>query len=362
MTGPVLLCFAHRGEAQVFLSSLSLKQQQDVFFNSYFSEEVHILITGEGPYGALPVLMAYLQKYGGHFKKIINFGIVAGIDASSKVGQGFWIQSAYLEQENLDFNYHSYPCEVPKDAQNVKKVLTVHRRVLSAEVAAELSPVAELVDREIWGLAMAAHFYKIPLMSYKVVSDQPKIEKEEFCHRIREKSLEFSQMFFDEYRKINSQEIEKTKEPSKESKFFPSDILSDPLFHFSMTQKYRFQNLFQKMQRREKFAFKAFVAEQKSALSILKMRPKDRARELLQNLENQLNPLWTQMKSELEMDLILLSNEEIDLHQDVTLESELCEVSFEFTTSENLDRKIEALKNFSKTDFWKKRQGQFRDL
>lgn len=366
MTAPILLCFAHRGEAQSFISRLKLSQVHDSFFTSFVSGNIHVLITGEGPYTTLPIMMAYLQKHDGRFSKIINFGIVAGIDKLTQVGQGYWIHSVYLEQEDLEFNYHSYPCEIPNsvDKTTTKKVMTVHRRVLSAEVASKLSPVAELVDREVWALGMATHFYKIPLMSFKVVSDQPKIEKEEFCHRIREKSLEFSEEFFQEYERcfqdFSAPAFE--LENKIENHFFPTEILNDPLFHFSVTQKHRYQNLFQKLQKKENFDFKKFVLEQKLMLSSLKVRPKDRSREFLQNLENQVNPLWTKMKEQISEDLSILNKVDIDLHQDLTLESDQCEISFEVDSAESLNLKIESLKDFSKTSFWKKRQGQFNDL
>ena len=79
-----LLIFAHRGEAQVFISEMNTVADES-FPDLYKSDNCYILICGEGIQNASIRTAAVISRYHESIDSVLNFGIAGALDKSLKL-------------------------------------------------------------------------------------------------------------------------------------------------------------------------------------------------------------------------------------------------------------------------------------
>jgi nucleoside phosphorylase len=202
---PNLIILAHFGEAQSFVQELSLVQAEG---SSHFfeSENVDLLISGEGSLKALIKTMKILGKRNYNF--VINAGVAGSLRPLHSKGHVVTVRTAYHSTDN-HLHFQSFPLlRVPGiDPQDN---LTVDRRLHFMDGHDPLRAYADIIDRELWGIAQACHEYQVPLLSIKTISDhvldssppkrmpdQGSVQKA--CENVRADAFVFSKKLFRVY-------------------------------------------------------------------------------------------------------------------------------------------------------------------
>lgn len=205
-----LLVFAHRGEAQTFLKELNvIFQEESLGFYQSKDRSIGILVCGEGAFEVMSKLPYIISKYG--VSSIINFGVAGALDSKLEIGGIYQVRTAYSYLETKpQFKSYTLQAEVSKAIDCISSI----ERVTDTNRAKTLSHFAGLVDREIWSIAAVASTLKVPLTSYKIVSDFADSSTD--CLSIKDKALEFSNALFDIYVELKPQTGEQENTPSLE--------------------------------------------------------------------------------------------------------------------------------------------------
>lgn len=153
-----LLTFAHYLEAQNIIHDLSFKEIAKDLFKS---EEMLLLITGEGPFEASTKTALTLGQY--PINEVINLGIAGSLDSNLQKEDVVEVRCFYLSHENKPF-FKSFPT-----GKSGFDCVTSFERILSPEKAVPLKGVARIVDREGWGIAMACKTKGVSLRAIKVI-------------------------------------------------------------------------------------------------------------------------------------------------------------------------------------------------
>jgi hypothetical protein len=62
-----------------------------------------------------------------------------------------------------------------------------------------------MVDRELWACGSVCGFFKLPLKSYKLISDRAGSDSS--IHKVKNRADEFSKHLFDFYKKLDLNQI-----------------------------------------------------------------------------------------------------------------------------------------------------------
>ena len=331
-----LITMAHLGEAQGVIEKFHLqKVRPDLFKN----EEIVLLLTGEGPIEAVTKTALTLPLY--PFQEVINLG-VAGSLKNHAIGEIHPVRSLYLVQD-LKPGFKSF--QVFTDGLDC---LTSFERILEFEKAEKLRGLGQLVDREAWGVAMAAKTAGVPFKAFKIISDLAGTI--DACEIIKENAYEFSEKLSDHlemYFASTNQKIQATK------KMLPG-------FHFTFSTEHLFKALLQKLsikeQRSEDEILESLPAE---TLREQKLTPKERSKRLLEEMENRVDPLKAKL---LQQKLTLqksFKRKGLTITTDPQWENPKAIISFEAGTDQELQEKIEALKSVSLASLAKIMNGDF---
>ena len=270
MTTKTLLLFAHRGEAQAFLAS-------DI-------PQTDIFITGEGLQETTETLCLHLAHNLDAYHQIINLGITGSLHEKANIGEAYSIRTVYAESQFKSFT--------SADAKASVDVVSSLKRIKTTEDKKKLSPIAHMVDRELWAVASVAHRFKLPFKSYKLVSD---MADENFaCQNIQELALDYSQKLLSFYLG-QGQAQTKTIQKEKSSELLNSD------FYLTFTQKERLKTILERLELTFKQPQASFLSP--DLLNSIKEKtklPKERTNILLEELQIKLNPLMNETKTKLE--------------------------------------------------------------
>lgn len=194
-----LLCFAHRGECISFLDRLALRPLALSFAEAWQGDGVFILLTGEGIEQASRRVASFSARYEDELTEVINLGIAGGLSSDVQIDTIYPVRTVYGQKTTDRIEYQSY--STPKWSEiagkhslhgyerNIGKETAVdcvsaRERVLSAEGGKFLAHFADLVDRELWGIAAAVSLFRgITLHAYKLVSETE--FEQEICQRAR---------------------------------------------------------------------------------------------------------------------------------------------------------------------------------
>lgn len=344
-----LLTFAHRGEAQAFLSAYAFKPV-DFFFDGLLkSDDYYLLITGEGPHAASEKTTTVLAKYSDEISHVYNMGVAGSLNPKLKIYALVWIRTSYAHHaEKCEFK--SYSTHNPKA---INDCITAYVRILDLEEKIKLSHFAGLVDRELWAVASAAHLFKKPYMALKIISDELKAVEVDICKFVKEEALLFSEKLLIEFQK------EENQTPKKIITKNDPAFLDDPEFYFTTSQQRKLNSTLEGL--RQKGISLEAIFNNPEAMAIKKMEkaPKERTRLLLQFLGQQLNPISVKIKAGIDKALSPLQEAKITISFDSEFEEDWLSLSMKINSSRDLEVIKNALKIFSYEDFKKILDGKF---
>jgi len=193
----LLLTIAHHGEAQEFIKR-KYKQTVDFHFNGlYRSEDGMLLVSGEGLQMTSMRLTAVYTYFSHQIDRIINMGIAGSLSSELQLNQIYGVRTVHHEMKGKS-GFPSFNCK--ETLSKVDCVSAVHS-VLTDQHARELSPIADIVDRELWAVGSVCKLFSIPFKSYKLISD--KAGNQTNMEEIVSKAPKFSKHMFDFYKNLS---------------------------------------------------------------------------------------------------------------------------------------------------------------
>jgi hypothetical protein len=333
-----LLCFAHRREAQSFLQSIKLQSTPDPFEGFWRGEDLFLLITGEGLQNATEKTTAILAIFNEEISQVVNFGVAGALNEKLAVGDLLEVRTSYLYQgEALRFRSFS--------AQGAYDCVSCFDRIADGEKAKKLTLVGDLVDRELWGIASSCQLFNKPFTAVKVISDRA--DQLVCCQAVQEKTLEFSEKFYDWWLKQSDEKKERPRSP----------LSGD--FYFTLAMKHQYEDLLRKLQNlHAKNEDEILALADYQELIKTPMPAKIRALRLLQNLNRQLNPMQELIEKNLAPLTKSLERSQINLTFPLDYETDELRFSFSATSMSDFQEKIQALQNFPLTEVHKVLRGE----
>lgn len=344
-----LLTFAHRGEAQAFLSAYTFKPV-DFFFDGLLkSEDYYLLITGEGPHSASEKTISVLAKFTEEISEVYNLGVAGSLNPKLKLHDLIWIRTAYAHHaEKLEFKSYS---SGTYDADN--DCMTAYSRVLGTKEKSKLSQFANIVDRELWGVASASHLFKKPYQSLKIISDEMKNSEVDICKFVKEEAPLFSQKLLVEFQN------EEKQAPKKIIITHNLGFTNDPHFYFTISQTRRLESTLEGLRLKGLSLESLHYSPDVLAIKEMDKLPKERTRLLLQFLGDQLNPISVKIRASIEEVLAPLKDAKITPAFNADFEEDWLMLSMKIQSSRDLEKIKNALKIFSYEDFKKIFEGNF---
>lgn len=193
----LLVTIAHRGEAQEFIKR-TFTQPVDFYFQGFYrGREDFLLLTNEGIETSILRLSSVLTYFGNKIDRILNMGIAGALVPSLQINQIYGIRNVY-HQFHPEIDYPIFSC---KETYSKTDAITALRRVTDKKYARSLRKMAQICDRELWGIALTSNQFQIPFKSYKLISDYAGENSE--LENIKAKSLLYSKHLFDFYTKLS---------------------------------------------------------------------------------------------------------------------------------------------------------------
>ncbi len=219
----------------------------------FTSEEHDLLICGEGHYKALAKTMKILgQKSYDH---IVNIGLVGALNNEFKVEDSFCIRTSYHFAENK-IHPQSFSLQRPEGLAACDG-MTMTERQFSLSGQHPLRAFADVVDRECWGVALAAQEYRTPLLALKMVSDLIHVGESNTlsesqlttCQNVIESASRFSEKLLTRYQKQILPFLRERSEARKENTQMSQDLLrrleSQDHYLWTVSLKLQLENLVQ---------------------------------------------------------------------------------------------------------------------
>lgn len=327
-----LITMAHHGEAQGVIEKFQLKKHSA---DTFLGENLVLLITGEGPFEAATRTALEISKH--QVSRILNIGIAGTLTDKYRIGDLIEVRSVYLIQELKPFFKTFQLSTTGVDC------LTSFERILDTEKAGVLKGLGTVVDRELWGVAMAAKTAGVPLQSFKIISDEAGSLKA--CELVREMTDEFSEKIATAVSKIIGKEEE-------------TYCLKG--FHFTFSLKHKFESLIQKLSiKEEKTREEILHSLPLDVFLTLEITPKERAKKLIEHLEDQIDPVKKVISETTEALTKTFSSQGFRLHLDPALENPKAVISFEAGDDRELQDKVIKLSSLSLASLEKMMKGEF---
>lgn len=329
-----LITMAHLGEAQSVIDLFKLKRLSPHIFEG---ETITCLITGEGPFEAAANSALELGRRS--YKQVINLGIAGSFSEEISVGSLHAVRSLYLVIDGKP-QFKSF-----KSKDSGLDCVTSFERILSREKATPLSGIAQLIDREAWGVAMAAKSAGVPFESYKLISDLAGTLGA--CEVIKDKAQEWSIALALKLKELLN---------VVETEIDPLNIAG---FYFTFSTKHQFEQMLQKIAIREDLSIDEVLAS--LPLEVLreeKLLPKERTRLLLNHMENKLDPLKEKLNSALEAWKLPFERQGIHIATDPTWEGCEIKISFSLQNQKELSQKLKTLSELNLKPFHDLRNGE----
>ncbi len=322
--------FAHRGEAQEFISFFKLKTDDQVF---YTNQEICLLITGEGPYEVFTKLPYYVAKF--NIKEIINYGIAGSLTQKIKLNEIIAVRTAYAFNQEAVF--HSYPVNIENQKLDC---ITTFERVLNDEFANTLSHFAHIVDRELWAIAKISNQYKLKINCFKLISDHAGSNTE--CFDLKQRAEFFSKTMLQHYKEISSKKLDFISEQNQDDFKLP--------FKTSFTQNKAIHTLANKLNSPLNLLLKDFNDQDDLIPN---------ANLFIEYLKNKLNPLRPIINKNLNDYSRGLTSIGAKVEFDRNLEKETFKLNFEINSQTNIEKLKNELENLNYSDFTNILSGDF---
>jgi hypothetical protein len=333
-----LITLAHHGEAQSIIERFNLERISPEF---YHGENFDCLITGEGPFeAAISTSRALAQKT---YEKVINLGIAGTLNKEARPGAIHQVRTIYLVV-NGSPQFKSFSL-----SSSGLDLITSFERILSPQKADVLRGLGAIVDREAWGVAMAAKSSGVICESYKLISDVAGTM--DACEAVQDKAQELSQELCQFLRKILVEEKKLSGQHVKGA--------LDSSFYFTFSSQKKFENLLHKLSlRQERSEDNVLATLPLEELKQRKMTPKERALELVTLMEKELDPFKGALEEKLSLWKKPFHKHAIELTTDPTWEDVGVKVSLTARSQDELSQKLEVLGQLNLKTFHTLREGK----
>lgn len=338
----ILLHFAHRGEAQSFISHFQLKPLEQPFNGLYGNDEILLLVSGEGIYASLEKIAAVLGYYS-KVNEVINLGICGILDTQvAKLDTIYSIGSIYYWSEGGAV-FHSY------HSDGVLDCVTCFDRVTNKQLAQKLLPMAPLVDRELWGVSRASKLFGKKFKSYKLTSD---IAGSTDCMDIKYRALEFSQKLLEYF--ITHHKRSELPSTSEDSGF---SVIG---FHATFQQRVQLNKLLSALCLKYQ-STQEQILQQVDINSIAKMEISDKQKtaQVLERLQRLLNPVKDVVEQKLREFSTPLTSIGAQVSFDPQLEKKEFSIAMTVNHQTNLDKLQRALSEVHFEAFSRLMDGNF---
>lgn len=192
----ILLTLAHKGEAQAFIQRKHNLAVDFYFTGVYRHEDELLLLTGSGKDSITERVTFVLRYYGDRITEVLNFGIAGALKQELQINQIYGVSEICAE-------YEPSPQREYISTANLRgqvRCVSATRPVLTDEHADALTSCADVVDMEIWHIALACNKINLPFKSYKLVSDYAGNRTD--TQAVRQNAAMFSRHLFDFYKKL----------------------------------------------------------------------------------------------------------------------------------------------------------------
>lgn len=339
-----ILIFAHRGEAQAFFSQWDLNPVSFYFSGLFKNRDYFVLITGEGPKEASEKTVAVLSSFKDEISAVVNIGIAGSLSPKLKVGDLAWVRSSYAQNaERCEFKSYTTKHHTAIDC------ITAYSRVTSAQEKKTLSHFADMVDRELWSIASAAHLFKLDFLALKLVSDES--DSTDFCQLVKEDAPVLSKKLFDEFMRYENSI--QTPAPvvlhAPKSNSAEDYVLAHPKLYFTTSQARKLTTLLRGL-----FMKKIFTEEEIKGFtnktisdSSPDITSKELSKILLNTLSEKLNPLNTLVKEKINEAISPLTDSGATVGFDPELEQEYIQLNYQIRNTKDQKKLILALEQFN---------------
>jgi len=192
----ILLTFAHKDEAAVFIDRKHNLPVDFSFTGLYRGEDQLLLLTGEGVTSTLKKVQSVCAYFGSKLNQVINMGIAGSLRSDLQINQIYGIRKVFYEPY-LNTSEKTY---TTSNDRATLDCITSFQTVQNNDYARQLAMFAQIVDRELWATAHICKSFNLPCSAYKLISDHAgeNTDKE----GIHQKAKEFSLHLFDFYKKL----------------------------------------------------------------------------------------------------------------------------------------------------------------
>lgn len=324
---------AHTGEAQGVIEKFKMTKIQPDLFKT---EDMVLLITGEGPIEAATKTALTIPAY--NITSVTNIGIAGSLSPELKKGDLVKVRTLYLIQ---DFKpaYKTF-----NSFDEGFDCLTSFERVLDPEKARVLKGIGHLVDREAWGVAMAAKTGGIPFSCYKLISDIAGTP--EACELVKESAEELSEKIATELMRLRGKETDEEQQLEG--------------FHFTFTMRHRFKTLLQKLTIKEdetsEYILSSLPLEE---LRTQEISPKERARRLLDLIEDRIDPFRKKLQLVTDKLQDCFREKGFKIYLDPNFENPKVTIQIEAESDAELRNKAKDLEGLSIEPYRKIMNGEF---
>lgn len=323
-----LIVIAHRGEAQEFIKFYSMKPMETIsnlYQSSPDKEKTLLLVCGEGIFEVFTKLPYILGKFA--VTQIYNLGIAGSLNATTLPGSMIEVRTSY-NFSNSKVQFESF---TGSQSSSVLDCITTDQRVLSDDFANRLKPFADIVDRELWAIAKIAKNQKIPLRSFKLISDVAGNNTN--CFDLAAMAKEFSSKMLDHFLVINQQEQDKGN-----SKVQQECSRTELPFHASFTQTKRIEKLVTKLQLPLSELLILFSTQQEN-----QTQSKGKCNKFILFLENKINPINKIIEDQFNAEFAAVKSCGAKVIYDKKLDTKKVSIHFEINSQTNIDKMQQAL-------------------
>lgn len=322
--------FAHKLEAKSFLEHSPANRLETPVAELYQNDLGYILISGEGLLKTLKAISWVLPHYS-NINQVINFGVAGSLSPKYKVDHIYSIKNSFGQIYN-NIQFQSVELEGDVDC------LSTSERILTNEEADKLRPFADIIDRELYALGQITTIYKIPLKSYKIISDYAGDQTN--CATIYDLGEKYSKELYHYY----------LKNISKEDLILKEEIELPKEFHLTDYLKKEYQKLITK---------NAPSPELINSIKNKKIDGKKRTQLLISELKKNNDPITAKAKCLLKDLVTPVEKLGANIYFDPILEKEEITLSMKINSQKNIEDLSHALKDISYDKILKIINGEF---
>lgn len=325
-----LLCFAHYGEAGAFLSNA--KRQPCGIVDDFFESDIGlILITKEGVYDSIQSLTTILTL-NDNISRVYNLGVAGGLSKQLNLNDIVEVRTVYAGAE-AGFEFKSFTL----NNEETYDCITAHRRIDTEKGLAPLRVIAQLVDRELWGIAKTCHHFSKPLRAFKVISDFA--NDGSTCSQVKDQAEIFSQRLYEHFSFLPEYSARREDQ---------ADLPTG--FYFTLSQKELYSKLLSRLRLKFAKAEREIIDDLKSEIAS-NLKPKEKTSLLLKRMNEILNPHRVILEKRIDESLAQLRNDSIQVTYDKTFETVDLDLRIRVHNENNLRDIIDKLNAFDYSKF-----------